>query len=291
MAVFADLPAEIRLQIWELTAVPTQAVFIWGKAVRPPGYTGWTAAVHPYQPQVLKPRFPAALNICAESRAHLLSPALAARYHIGKPLRPWDPSLDVVFIQWPEHMRRMLSAIDLAVRYGNPDPWPARTTHLALSHACMDTRDGSANGDQRRALLHALLAHRPDGGEEGPRRGRAALREVSLVAPTEGSPGGEIDLISEAQCVALAEWSGAGVGWRRVVEVEAMHAELASEVAFFDGILARRGEEGLYWTVVSVKRMFRLGTASMDEVDEARNWWRMNVVAERLVGLARWWRG
>lgn len=40
-------------------------------------------------------------------------------------------------------------------------------------------------------------------------------------------------------------------------------------------------------TAISVKRMFRLGIAEVEEPDEARYWWRKNMVTERLVGFAR----
>lgn len=66
------------------------------------------------------------------------------------------------------------------------------------------------------------------------------LREVSLVAPAEEGPGAEIDLMSESECVALGEWSGAGVSWRQMVEVEAMRAVLVEDVTWCDERWVRR---------------------------------------------------
>ncbi|CAN8105125.1 unnamed protein product [Discula destructiva] len=304
MAVFADLPVEIRLQIWELCALPEQAVFLWGKPVRPWPQPLEQHARH-FHPQVAHPR-PPALNTCAESRAYLLSPAIAARYHIGQTHRPLDPALDVLLLPSPAHMRQVSNAIYLATRYGNPDPWPARFVRLALSPECMDDDDDDDDDHadtafvgvegERRGLFETLLADRLR-----PRR----LRDISLVVATVVAPGradggggggggggnggGAIDLESEARLVVLRDWSGAGASSRYLKDVDKMRARLASELQWTDQIYKLvRGEDPIDRPTITVKRLARVGEV---EAGQVRDWWKGHALADRLIELARRWKG
>lgn len=278
MAVFADLPAEVRIQIWELCVLPVEpAVFVWGTgASSPADYRDV-----PF-PRVRKRRYPRVTNTCRESRAHLLSPSIAHRYHIGRDHRPLAPDLDVIFLRWPTHLRRMRMVIDLAIKYGNPAPWPAQAARLALSQDCADLRSNVMLGTEfeRGRLLETLLCH------AGPHR---ALREVSLVCVAS-----DVDLDVPDPWVDLAEWAPAKSPVHERETLLAMRALLATELDAADRIWACRPHRPVdpAWvppggrmdrTAVSVKRMVKPGLV------KERSWWRGSAFKVKMVGLARWW--
>lgn len=281
MAVFADLPAELRLQIWELSVVAVEpAVFMWGAGSR---------ALDPVDcenvpfPRVRKRRYPLVTNTCRESRAHLLSRPLATRYHIGQAYRPLDPDLDVVFLRWPAQLNRMSTVINLAIGYGNRYPWPAQVRHLALSHECAaaDLWNHDVPGAQpaRTALFQTLMCNRSPG---------CTMKSVSLVCVAS-----DVDLDVPDPWVGLADWSPAKTTVQERETVLALRAVLAKEMetaerscmwrphSFFPPIPGSGQDDAR--TVVDVKRMVRPGF-----VPESRRW-KGNAWIARVAALARWW--
>lgn len=290
MAVFADLPAELRIQIWELCVHLTvePGVFVWGNG------TSRKADCYPrkdvpFSPRVRKRRYPLVTNTCRESRHHLLTPRIAHRYHIGQDHRPLDPDRDIIFLRWPAHMHRMRMVIKLAIKYGNPQPWPARVTRLALSPECVELCKNSNNNNvmfgtdfERWRLFETLLCPH--------RRPHRALKEVSLV-----HLGPDVDLEALDPWVELAEWTPA-----RSITVQekrdtvwAMRALLAKELDMADRAWACRPHrpidaaweppEEMERTALCVKRMVKPGLVR----EPSR--WKGAALKMRMAGLARWW--
>lgn len=286
MAVFADLPAELRIQIWELCVLPVEpGVFVWG--------TGTSRKADYYEkdvpfPRVRKRRYPLVTNTCRESRHHLLSQPIADRYHIGQDHRPLDPDLDIIFLRWPAHLHRMRMVIKLAIKYGNPAPWPARVTRLALSQECADLCNNVLFGTdfERWRLFETLLCQRP------PQQGRT-LKEVSLVCVDDS----EVDLDVPDPWVVLADWTPA---WSATVQereaVLAMRALLARELDMADRAWACRPHrpvdpgwvappEDMERTTLCVKRMVKPGLGTRREPSRGRG----SALKMKVAGLARWW--
>lgn len=281
MAVFADLPAELRVQIWELCVFPLEpAVFVWG--------TGASSKADYYHkdvpfPRVRKRRYPLVTNTCRESRRHLLSPRVADHYHIGLDHRPLNPEIDIIFLRWPAHLHRMRMVTKLAIKYGNPAPWPAQVTRIAMSQECADLRNNVMFGTdfERGELFETLLCHQQP-------QSHRALKEVSLVCI-----GSEVDLDVPDPWVDLAEWMPARATVQERETVLAMRALLARELDVADRLWACRPHrtvdpaweppEDMERTALCVKRMVKPGLV------RERSWWKGNALRTKVAGLARWW--
>ncbi|KAJ4405428.1 hypothetical protein N0V82_010314 [Gnomoniopsis sp. IMI 355080] len=294
MAVFADLPAELRTQIWELCVQ---------LAVEPGAAADDDYYHQPFVPRVRKRRYPLVTNTCRESRYHLLTPHVAQRHYIGQDHRPLDPDRDIIFLRWPAHMHRMRMVITLAIKYGNPQPWPARVTRLALSQECCadlcnnnenDMMLGGADFERCR-LLETLLC------PPNRRSHRHALKEVSLV-----HVGPDVDLEVSDPWVELAEWTPGSRSSTTMVQEErdmvlAMRALLAKELDMVDRAWAchphhgpvdaawapseerERESELMERTALCVKRMVKPGLVR----EPSR--WKAAALKMRMAGLARWW--
>ncbi|KAJ4387693.1 hypothetical protein N0V93_008292 [Gnomoniopsis smithogilvyi] len=280
MAVFADLPAELRIQIWELCVHHSvePGVFVWGTGTNRKKADYYQQRDVPF-PRVRKRRYPLVTNTCSESRHHLLSPSVADRYHIGQDHRPLDPDIDIIFLRWPAHLHRMRMVIKLAIKYGNPQPWPARVTRLALSQECADLCHNNimfGTDFERWRLFETLLCHQ----RALPQR---ALREVSLV-----HVGSEVDLDVPDPLVELAEWTPARSTMHERETLLTMRARLAKELEAADRAWAYRphrqddaaaeAPEGTGRTALCVKRMVIPGSVT------ERSRWKM-----RMASMARWW--
>lgn len=297
MAVFADLPAELRIQIWELCVHLSMepGVFVWGTGAGRKTKTDYYKQKDVPFPRVRKRRYPLVTNTCRESRHYILTPHIADRYHIGQDHRPLDPDIDIIFLRWPAHLHRMRMVIKLAIKYGNPQPWPVRVTHLALSKECADLSSENStdtntnpNGNEilgpdfeRWRLFETLLSHQ---------RPQRTLKEVSLVHVDS-----LVDLDEPDPWVELAEWTPSGAKSTMTVQeretVAAMHARLAKELHLADlasSCRRRRPHDdplpevnpvvSTEKTAVCVKRMVKPGP-----VTERSRW------KARMAALARWW--
>lgn len=288
MAVFADLPAELRIQIWELSVLLSvePGVFVWGTGTIRKADNLYCEKEVPF-PRVRKQRYPLVTNTCRESRHHLLSQPIADRYHIGQDHRPLDPDVDIIFLRWPAHLHRMRMVIKLAIKYGNPTPWPARVTRLALSQECADLCNNVLFGTEfeRWRLFETLLCQHQH---------QRTLKEVSLVCVES-----EVDLDVPDPWVVLADWTPARAATVQERDaVLAMRALLAKELDMADRAWACRPHrpvdpgwvappEDMDRTALCVKRMVKPGLGVGGTEPGHRG--RRDSLRLKMAGLARWW--
>lgn len=295
MAVFADLPAELRIQIWELCVLVSvePGVFVWGTGtIRKADDNLYCEKEVPF-PRVRKQRYPLVTNTCRESRHLLLSQSIADRYHIGQDHRPLDPDVDIIFLRWPAHLHRMRMVIKLAIKYGNPTPWPARVTRLALSQECADLCNNVLFGTEfeRWRLFETLLCQHHHHHQQRPQQ--RTLREVSLVCVDS-----EVDLDVPDPWVVLADWTPARATTVQERDaVLAMRALLAKELDMADRAWACRPHrpvdpgwvappEDMDRTALCVKRMVKPGLVVEREPSHRG---RRDSLKMKMAGLARWW--